>query len=212
MNRYMKNLHKYYALLLSFCFYSVVDAQQRKDSIPLHYYLQNNFDTTFVLHKGSAWDNSPNYRILSMKDQKISAFTYTFPFPFYRGLGSGILPKDLIDKWATRFSSFRRTLPDTNEYFLPRLIAYTNKQGIRNTLDSIQLGAIQDDSKDNTPGCGTNMCAIFDSDEYTIWFITKKEITKLYFYAPVFFENCCPGSKGRQTAIRLINLMQTVFP
>lgn len=192
-------------VLISFCLlYFFSSGQKAKDSIPLFLFLQENFDTTIILDTYSTWGHSPHYQIISIKNNEFYPFTYLNPFTFYKGRG---LPKSLQTKFSAQNSKLQFSLPDTNAYFLPKYFTYPEEPGIRKTIRELSLWTLPDDIKEGE-GCGTD-CYTFDSVEYDIWLITNKEIRKLHFYDPEYFEKCCPVRKGRQTAIQLIKIMNT---
>jgi len=222
-------IYKQFITTLVFCLtYFLSTAQKEKDSIPLHNYLQQHFDTTIILDAHSHDGVGPNYYIIGIKDDKISTFTYTWPSKADI-FELELLPKDMAKKYISQLLSFRRTLPDTNTYFLPySAYRFTRKivdkfmgsplvlnmvsDLLKRSIDSLQLWNIVGDEKEKR-GCpeNTRHPGIQPYDNYLIWLITQNDTKKLYFYEPGYFENLCPGRIGRQAAIRLIKLVNNTF-
>jgi hypothetical protein len=84
---------------------------------PLHVFFQQQYDSTVVYHRGSSWNNAPNYLIVAMHRGGGDAFTYASP---YRdGLGH-YYPGQLTGHFSHEDARFRATRPDTNRYLVPR--------------------------------------------------------------------------------------------
>lgn len=197
-------MSKAWFIIIVICLYSVcANSQKTEKRIPLHSYLQDNFDTTIIIHSYSSWELKPNYCIVSFKNARMYAFTYKSPLPRLGGYAG--LPKDLSEKFIMRILAFQNTLPDTNAYFIPYSFPSGKKNDFKQSLDSLQPWNIDDkEVKD---------CAELDSDapEHKIWFIVKNKITQLYFYDLEHMDEACPGSITRQKAIRLIKAFNYAF-
>jgi hypothetical protein len=197
-------MSKNWIIVIGICLYSVgANSQKAEKRIPLHLYLQENFDTTIIIHSYSAWDPGINYRIISVKNKKIHAFTYKDPLTGFLAWGYEGLPKDLGDKFLRRMAAFRMALPDTNTYFMPHRILSSKKAWLKQSLDSLDLWSIAT-VKDCLEGGA-------DGPEHTIWLIVKNKIKELYFYDLEDMEKTCPGNNNRQKAIQLIKAFNAVF-
>ncbi|MEP6514215.1 MAG: hypothetical protein ABJA79_10115, partial [Parafilimonas sp.] len=55
---------------------------------------------------------------------------------------------------------------------------------------------------------GNTACNINDASTARLWLITKNRLINPSYYAPVFFEQCCPGNKDRALFLSIINKIQ----
>jgi hypothetical protein len=163
--------------------------------IPLHAFFQQHYDSTIVYHRGSSWNNAPNYIILAKHQGGVDAFTYASP---YRdGIGH-YYPGKLTSHFSQEDARFHATRPDTNRYLVPHA---GNTAALRRTwqqLHTTQFWAVVGDS--NRPNV-TEGCTIEDGDEYVFYFIDKRAIRVVSFYAPAEKEACVGHNTNRTQAL-----------
>lgn len=72
---------------------------------------------------------------------------------------------------------------------------------------------LADDKRDGE-GCPPSVkdkYEIFDGGTILLYLISKSEIKTLSFYAPDFYEEKCPGGKGRQHILAIDALFSSLF-
>ena len=52
---------------------------------------------------------------------------------------------------------------------------------------------------------------ISDGGDVHLYLLTKNEIKQLHFYAPDYYNEKCPGRKGRTTLLELMRLFDSNF-
>ncbi|GAB2771339.1 hypothetical protein HNQ93_000615 [Hymenobacter luteus] len=172
---------------------------------PLHRFFQQNFDSTIVYQSGSSRNNSPHYLILAKYQNRLAFFTYTSP---YRNIPGHYFPGKLSQKFANEERRFRATIPDTNQYLLPRRIAGEILSRNWRLLNPPQLWTIQGDQQ--APK-SKSKCAIDDGDENTFYLLSKTTIQVAHFYAPEYYEQCAGKDVNREQAIRARNTLHALL-
>jgi hypothetical protein len=170
-------------------------------------FIQNNFDSTIVYFPFSTWNTYPNYYIICKKNEKIFLFTYLNP---YKHIGR--YPDSLRNNFSSKELKFQFTEADINEYFLPKesndsVSKIFWSEILKNRIETLI-------STDDNIACiakDSSRYVIYDGDEEYFFLITKAANNPVYFYAPEFFENHCPGNKNRIKAIKIIKLFNTLF-
>jgi hypothetical protein len=183
--------------------------QSKKDTIPLHKFLQNNFDSAIIYNPSSNWEFDTEYLIMAKLNGYVMHFTYLNPYKQYFGRHT---PETLSSMFNRERNHFGEVLPDTNRYFLPKFIRdSTIRNGSWNNIISQNIWSIKDD-RILGEGCDNKRCGIFDADNHTFYLITKSGIKQLYFYAPAFYlARCCPNKEGLKEAVSIINTFKTSF-
>ncbi len=54
-------------------------------------------------------------------------------------------------------------------------------------------------------------CKIVDAETYQLIVTTKSGHRSSSFYAPEYYEKCCPGNEDRRRFLRLVNIIEKVF-
>jgi hypothetical protein len=199
------------ALLLLIVAFALNNAftQTKSKTIPLHKFLQDNFDSTIIYYPSSAWVVDTEYLIMAKLNGFVMHFTYLNPYKQYFGRHA---PQTLASIFIREDERFREVLPDTNRYFLPKFIRDSStRNGSWNSIISQNIWSIKDD-RILGEGCENKRCGIFDADSHTFYLITKSSIKQLYFYAPAFYlTRCCPNKEGLKEAVSIINTFKTTF-
>ncbi|RXK86767.1 hypothetical protein [Filimonas effusa] len=183
------------------------DSSSREAAIPLHLYLQQQHDSTiiyFPFEKAAA----PRYYIIGKSgNAQLSLYTYVNPYRAARNY-----PPEVLKKFIKESTKFTFTLPDTNRYFIPyRNLKSEEGRKIWDSVIVLTPWMLKDDAVEGE-GCGKGAkCNTYDDWMLTFFLITKSGIRKIYFYAPEFYEQCCPGREGRQKAVQLERLFKEVF-
>jgi hypothetical protein len=193
---------------ICFIYLGCIDAKcQHLRSNRLFDFMKDNFDSTIIYFPFSNWSAYPNYYIIAQKGKKNFLFTYLSP---YEQLVK--YPDSLRSKFSSMHLKFQFTEPDINEYFIPiksedslseifwSRILKNDIWNLTGTTDEIFCTA-----KDSTK------YGINDGEEEYFFLITKSGKKSVYFYAPAFFEEHCPGNINRIKAIKIMGLFNTAF-
>ncbi|RPD49814.1 hypothetical protein DNI29_03185 [Hymenobacter sediminis] len=191
--------------LLSTALVLLAGAVQAQAVTPLHRFFQQNFDTTIVYQSGSSRNNSPNYLILAKYQDRLEFFTYTSP---YRNTLGHYFPGKLSHRFTKEENKFRATIPDTNQYLLPKRVTGEILSRNWRLLNPPQLWTIQGDQQASK---STSKCVIEDGDEHTLYLITRATIRAVHFYAPEYYEQCAGKDVNRQQALRVSNTLHTLL-
>lgn len=173
---------------------------------PLHAFFQQHYDSTVVYHRGSSWNNAPNYIILAKHRGGVDAFTYANP---YRdGLGHDY-PGRLTGHFSQEDARFRTTRPDTNRYLMPRA---GDPAALRRTwqqLHPARFWTVVGD--DDRPGVAGD-CTVEDGEETVFYLLDKRAIRVVRFYAPAQQEACGGHDANRAQALTTSQVLQALIP
>lgn len=185
--------------------------QERKEITPIHEFLQKNADSTLILEYENNWLHITQYQVLSKKEDTIAIYMYK-PLPQIDK--RIILPKAMSYKMYQRNFLNAFSIPvDINFYFNPKYLPKDSLKLFWKKIETLKPWTIKDDAVEGN-GCpieDKNGVSISDGGGITLFLITKAEIKKLYFYAPDFFEEYCPGRKGRISIMKLSKLFTSYF-
>ncbi|SMC88516.1 hypothetical protein [Pedobacter africanus] len=198
----------YYIFALALALFSFHDTHGQSYGITdLHKFMQLNADTTFILEYQSGWLLPPQYWLVSKKGDTTTAYIYDLP-PKYNVL----MPKSIRSAIyrSNGFNPSRKI--EINQFFRPVPTPAKYKGKIWDILMKEEPWQIPDDKVDGTR-CppNKNRVEIEDGGSVNLYLITAKEIKTLSFYAPHFYEEKCPGRKGRQSIIRIDKLFRDLF-
>ncbi|WP_147320940.1 hypothetical protein [Hymenobacter lapidiphilus] len=172
----------------------------------MHTFFQQHYDSTIVYHHGSSWNNSPNYLILAKHRGGVDAFTYTSP---YRdGLGH-YYPGQLTGHFSQEDARFRATPPDTNRYLVPRAGDPAVLRRTWQQLHPAQFWAVVGDG--NVPNAPA-ACTVEDGEQYVFYFIDKRAIRAVSFYAPAEQEACVGHNANRAQALAVSRALRALIP
>lgn len=188
-------------ILLTFS-YSFLQAQMYKDTTPLHKFFANNFDSTIIYNQWSSWHPYPNYYIIAKKDSSVYYFTYKSPYSKVQGR---YYPADLHKNLIQDQGKFNSTVPDTNRYFLPVYIHYSNRQLFWSQINSFDVWNFKE-VNENISGCQVD-----DDGSDTYYLITKQGVKVKTFYAADFYESCKPGNINLINEIKARNTILKIF-
>ena len=182
------------------------ETQEPGSQIPLHRFLQANHDTTIILTFSTS-DLSHSYYIVSKFGDRVALYTYLNPYGAYWRY-----PDTLFRKFLREYGKFASTLPDTNRYFLPySCFSPGEPRAAWDSLATCSLFTIKDDAIEGG-GCGkNNTCDIDDGITIGVLLITKTSMKRLRFYAPDYYETCCPSREGRRNALKAHRLFKQLF-
>ncbi|MET4542918.1 hypothetical protein ABIE26_000223 [Pedobacter africanus] len=199
---------KIYSLLLFFGLIPFLDVNAQTNGItPLHKFMQVNADTTILLEHASGWIGPPQYWILSKKGDTTTAYIYDLPHKADALVPNAI--RKAIQK-ASGFDPLRKI--EVNQFFRPVAMPGRLKGKAWAILMAERPWSISDDKVDGR-GCPPkkDRSVILDGGTTNLYLITKGEIKKLSFYAPAFYEEQCPGRKGRQSILRIEKFFSDLF-
>ena len=196
-------LFKKILLFISLIFsYSFLQGQIYKDTTPLHNFFANNFDSTIIYNQWSSWNPYPNYYIIAKKDSSVYYFTYKSQYSKVRGQ---YYPADLHKKFIQEESRFNSTIPDTNNYFLPVYIHYSDRQLFWSQINSLDIWNVKEVNEN------INGCEVIDDGFDTYYLIAKQRVKVKTFYAADFYESCKPGNRNLINEIKTRNRILKTF-
>lgn len=170
---------------------------------------RQQMDSTIILETKNSWFHGKDALIVSKKGDTISCFSYYINIMDITKQRSGLpaaLSKLIFRQVYWDFSQDIAVSP----YLEVVHLSSDNTKQIWNTIRQLKLGQLADDKVDGY-GCpidsSSKQVGIYDVDEYILKLITKDDIKIRNFYAPQFFEEHCPGRKGRQDFLALYQLL-----
>jgi len=165
-----------------------------EDPTPLHFFLQKNFDTTFIYNSYSSWFPFANYKIIARKKEQIFFFTYRQPYGKYAGGYS--FPGGLEQRFMEEVRIFKSSNVDTNRFFLPIDTRNDIKQNAWQSINKIIWNLRQDPGKSS--------CSIDDAEQSDFFSITPD---KICYYSYYYIEDI-NGCKNRDS-LNLKNAQRT---
>lgn len=201
----IKHLLSSILVLLSF----LSSNAQIRGITPLHKFMQVNADTTLMFEYESNWLGPPKYWLMSKKGDTTTAYIYDTAFKN----NNVLMPRSVrtaINK-VNGHETWEKI--EVNHFFKPVKTPEEFKGKIWGMLMSEQPWNIADDNVDGH-GCpikGQNSHEISDGGCIKLYLITAKEIKTLAFYAPGFYEEHCPGRKGRKSILKIEKIFNEFF-
>lgn len=206
-------MNKLAATLLLLIFYLSAFSQVQFEDSPIVKAMQRMADTTIIIQHYSVWKRSPDLQFLSKKGDTIN--TYDYKQPKYTLKINSTLPTAMARViYGNHYDEFWKEPVAINRFFKvidksPDTLKLFWKQ-----VMELSPWKISDDAVDGS-GCplvkGKGVMTIDDAGGVYILLVTRAAIKPLHFYALHDFENFCPGRKGRQAAIKLLNLFNSTF-
>ncbi|WP_316735263.1 hypothetical protein [Pedobacter aquatilis] len=199
-------------IFLLFTYLSVCSQVQFADS-PIVKAMQRIADTTILIQHYSVWKRSPNVQFLSKKGDTIN--TYDYKQPKYTLKINSTLPKTMAkEMYSNHYDEFWKESVSINRFFKVVDKSPDSLWLFWNQVMKLKPWNINDDAVDGE-GCplvkGKGVMSIDDAGGIYILLVTKTSIKPLNFYALHDYEKFCPGRKGRQAAIKLLNIFFNAF-
>jgi hypothetical protein len=151
-------------------------------------------------------DNINDFQIIAKFENIVYLFYYRNPYKWTNGY---VFPGKLTYKFMDENSAFRKTVPDTNRYFMPLRMSSEkrNQFWLRITkMDQWNLesdhGARDTCQKKDLP---------WNAGSLTYCLITKNQVRTVYFDGPWDREEHCPGNKNRHAAIAILEIFKLAF-
>ena len=182
--------------------YGFLEAQINKDTTPLHKFFRNNFDSTIIYHQWSSWYPYPKYYIIAKKDSSVYYFTYKSPYSNVQGR---YYPADLHKRFGQEEGKFKSTVPDTNRYFLPFYIHYSNRPLHWSQINSFNIWNLKEVNEN------VNGCEVYDDGSDTYYLLTNQSVEVKTFYAADFYESCRGGNVNLINEIKTRNTILKIF-
>lgn len=173
---------------------------------PLHKFLQENHDSIIIYFPSSKGNKYPDYYIISKDSINTSYYTYINPYKMVGGY-----PKNITLKFVKEKMNFWKTLPDTNRYFLPKIVPYKLRKTYWTDVICLLPWTLKDDTIDEGCIASNKDCYTYDGLTEVFYLITKSAIKVLAFYEPEFFEKCCPGREDRIKAVKIKKIFIKAF-
>jgi len=148
--------------------------------------LQKDFDFSIVYAPWSAWDSSPNYYILAKKGDSLFAFRY------HQRIMADI-PIEIQDTGLHQVKVAKITL-----------------EGLLKTIIKNDLSNLKEETNDSH-GCPGDGCQIVDAAHKCFYIINKEGHRYLHYYAPDYYEGCCPGSSARVSISKCAKVFVKTF-
>jgi len=201
---------KFIIYLFVFCsFYLNTKAQNYIGITPMHKFFQKHADSTFIISSANQYDIE--YRILSKAGDTISAYTYKSNTKLSPKLKE--IPKVFRDAFLKNNGNLIYFVPvDINIFFQPKYLNLDSLGQFWAKSSGLKMWRVNDDKIDGE-GCDVKQpkYAISDGGQIYLHLITKDNIKELFFYAPDYYNEKCPGRKGRKTILELNDLFNTYF-
>ncbi|MGN7990068.1 hypothetical protein ACTJKC_22195 [Pedobacter sp. 22226] len=202
---------RFIVYLFAICIFSInVKAQNNIGITPMHKFFQKNADSTYIL-QGLGTFNIPNYRILSIVGDTISIYTYKPRVVLDSKLKT--IPKIFKDAFLKNNGNLIYLVPiDINVFFQPEYLKIDSLKQFWVKSSKLKMWEIKDDKIDGE-GCDIkkNGDAVSDGGKIYLHLITKDSIKELFFYAPDYYNEKCPGRKGRKAILDLWDLFNLYF-
>ncbi|RYX87114.1 hypothetical protein EON73_02045 [bacterium] len=181
-------------------------AQGAQELKKISSFFQTHSDTTLLLKDESNWIQTPRFWLISKKADTISAYQY--------GLDKLDLPRmpNAIAQHMFRINYMASMDIDVNPYLKALPSDKHSLDKMWAALLKFTPWTIRDDSTDGH-ACDGRDSKIYDAGGISLTLITKKDIRRLYFYAPSFYESSegCPGRDGRLKIIEIKKLFDDLF-
>ena len=190
-------------------FSSSIKAQNNIGITPLHKFFQKHADTSYI--KTSANQFDPEYQILSKVGDTISGYTYKSNTKLSAKLKG--IPKVFREAFLNNNGNLIYFIPvDINVFFQPKYLSTDSLKQLWRKSSELEIWKVNDDKVDGE-GCDVkqNQFAISDGGQIYLYLITKDNIKELFFYAPDYYNDKCPGRKGREAILKLNALFNTYF-
>jgi hypothetical protein len=200
-------------LVFLFLFWTNVTYGQRHNSAPLFEFFQQHADSTIILSHLQTIYDYPEYYIVSKTGDTINMYTYRYYAPI-KTPGKVDVPKAIAQRVNKTNYEAMRALPDINALFQVKVVSKDTLNRLWNAISRERIWEIKDDKMDGK-GCpiipGKENVSLFDGGGPIFRLLTKEGSKELEFYAPNFFEEYCPGRKGRISAVRVEKLFKDYF-
>lgn len=188
-------------------------AQKGNKPNALQLFLQANADSTIIFQQSSNWSPQSPYYILSKKADTITAYTYKALPQLDKRIK---LPHSIGLKIRHGNYIAVNLVPiDVNIYFQPIYFSPKKLLSFWKNIGKEKPWQLTDDSVDGhaciDSHCNRTGNYIYDGGGIYLYLITKSEIKKLDYYAPKFFEEVCPGRKGRISILKIEHLFDKHF-
>ena len=196
--------------LFIFCLISLSSKAQNNIGItPLHKFFQKHADTTYIKTSSSQFD--PEYQILSKVGDTISAYTYKSNTKLSSKLKE--IPRVFREAFLNKNGNLIHLTPvEINVFFQPKYLSTDSLKQLWIKTSELNMWDVKDDKIDGE-GCDVkqNSFAISDGGQIYLYLITKGSIKELFFYSPDYYNEKCPGRKGREAILELNALFNAYF-
>ncbi|QDW23741.1 hypothetical protein [Pedobacter sp. KBS0701] len=201
---------RFIVYLFVFCFsYLNVQAQNYLGITPMHKFFQKHADSTYII--SSANQYHIEYQILSKVGDTIS--TYTYKSNTKLGPKLKEIPRAFREAFLKKNANLIYFIPvDINVFFQPKYLNLDSLKQFWTKSAKLKMWSVSDDKIDGE-GCDLKQpgYAISDGGQIYLHLITKDNIKELFFYAPDYYNEKCPGRKGRKAILELSDLFNSYF-
>lgn len=161
-------------------------AETIEDSVIQSLRQQNDLILAFAT-ENYAWVRSTSFLILCKKNQEWTGYNY------YRN--------DMPKRSNETGSSF-----NINPVFVNNTVC----DSLLNFMKDSKAWTIKGDSGNGFCPNGTQSCNITDQATSRLWIISKEKYLYPSYYAPQFFEDCCPGNEERKLFLTITQKIQDI--
>jgi hypothetical protein len=152
-------------------------------------YLQQQNDLLLVFaDENFSWSRITQYKILALSNGKWNAYSYN----------------------AKNFLKASANLPPATSLVQNKNVSSSSCDSIWQFFVKHEVWKIKGDEGKNFCGNENKNCNINDATYWRLMIITKTKQTDASYYAPEFFEQCCPGNTDRQTFIEAVKKIQVI--
>jgi len=186
---------------------------QRYKSAPLYDFFQQHADSTIILSHLQTIYEYPDYYIVSKTGDTINMYTYRYYAPV-KTSGKVDVPKAIAQRVNKVNYEVMKGLPDINALFQVKVVSKDSLNLLWKAINREHIWQAKDDNVDGK-GCpiipGKDNVSLYDGGGPIFRLLTKEGSKELEFYAPNFFEEYCPGRKGRISALTVEKLFKDYF-
>ncbi len=127
-----------------------------------------------------AWGRTTNFLILSKTGENWMGYNY-----FVNSIAGSTINGN---------ETFNINPAVVNEKSADSLLAFLKEK---------KVWEIQGDNNEGFCPDGNKNCMINDAPVERLWIVTKESLVNPSYYAPAFYEECCPGNENRQLFIKI---------
>ena len=208
-------------LLLSFGFFINANGQtdhfQRVSAgiTPMHTFFKQYADSTIIVEFPSNDGDPAQYQLLSKTKGVISAYIYQAVDNTVRDFHKAIYRQkapEFYSQITARKLFFSRKLADINIFFKIIPLPSDTLGNLWLSVTKFNLWQLNDDRGYPVCPAGSTFATVTDGGYIVIHLITKYNTKTLYYYAPEFYEEQCPGNTNRKHVISLATLFAKHIP
>ncbi|WP_156166648.1 hypothetical protein [Pedobacter sp. BMA] len=180
----------------------------------MHLFFKQYADSTIILEFPKYEDDPAVYQVLSKDKGFVNGFKYQPIDTTYRNVSnrSKSMAPEFFAQLSARKMLYKLRPADINIFFKMTQTKTDSLKNLWQSITKMQLWRMQDDR--DYPACseGSTFATVTDGGYIIIHLITRDKIKTLFYYAPEFYEEQCPGNEHRKNALNLAVLFEKYIP